>query len=477
MTVVKSVFALLSIILVAPLSIVFVAPLRADERIAGHWEGEIALPAGALQVMVDLELGEGGWRGEIDIPMQGARDLALREVSVSEEQIRFAIAGIPGNPTFAGRLDAGEIRGDFTQGGATLSFRLGRDTVKLPERPQEPKPPFPYDQEEVAYQSGDVHLAGTLTLPKGRGPYPAVLLVSGSGPQDRNEEIFGHKPFLVLADQLTRAGLVVLRVDDRGVGGSSGDTASTTSEELAEDALAGVRFLRAHPRVHPARAGIAGHSEGGLIGPLAASRSEDVAFLVLLAGPGLPGRQILERQLEALGAAAGIPTATLAKQQELQRQALELLEGSLEPAEQEARLREIVRQQLEIAPPGLRPKTPEDLEAAVEQTAAASQNRWMRFFVGYDPRPALRKVKVPVLALCGELDLQVDAQQNLPEIASALTAGGNRDVTTQAMPGLNHLFQHARTGGVDEYGSIEETMSPEVLELITAWILERFGGA
>jgi pimeloyl-ACP methyl ester carboxylesterase len=448
-------------------------PAPPPPPIAGHWEGAIQLPAGELQVMIDLIPGAGGWTGTIDIPQQGAKGLPLEKITVDGEHTRFSIAGVPGEPTFDGKLDGGALHGTFTQGAASLAFRLGREAVKPPRRPQEPQPPFPYQEEEVGYQNGDVHLAGTLTLPPGPGPFPAVLLITGSGAQNRNEELLGHKPFLVLADHLTRAGIAVLRVDDRGVGGSTA-TPGATSADFADDALAGVRFLKGHDRIAKDRIGLLGHSEGGLIAPLAAGRSTDVAFLVLLAGPGVPGYEILPAQVEAISLAGGTPAAKAHQQAELTRASLALVRAEKD----EAALRPKLAKLFQEHPDALDPAelaAAGGLEAFLDAQMKFLSNPWARYFIDYDPRPALRKVRVPVLAVNGELDRQVLPDQNLPAIEKALHEAGNPDVTVRRMPGLNHLFQTAKTGSPDEYAQIEETMSPAVLDLVTRWILDRFG--
>ncbi len=453
--------------------LVFLAPLSslAAQDATGHWEGRIDLGPQSLEVMVDLANDSGSWGGTIDIPAQGAKGLRLGGVAVDGQTVQFAIEGIPGNPTFSGRLAEGKITGEFSQSGQSFPFSLGREAIEPPNRPQEPKPPFPYDEEEVSYSSGDVTLAGTLTLPRGDGLAPAALLITGSGAQDRDEALMGHKPFLVLADHLTRAGIAVLRVDDRGVGGSTGSVATSTSDTFAGDALAGVGFLRNHPKIDSARVGVIGHSEGGLVGPLAASRSGDVAFVVMLAGPGVPGAEILQLQLEQISLTAGVPPETVAEQKKIQARVLEALVAP-ESEERTQRLRELIAAQVDTQGSEM---TAEQRAQTIDSALVQVDNPWFRFFVEYDPRPTLRAVDVPVLAINGELDLQVDADQNLPEIEKSLEYGNNQDFTILRMPKLNHLFQTASTGAVEEYAQIEETMSPEVLEAITSWILERFG--
>ena len=467
---VRSRLALLLLLVVTAGLLSSAAPLIAQDA-SGHWEGKIDLGPQSLDVMVDLTNDSGSWSGTIDIPAQGAKGLPLGGFVVDGDKVQFAIEGIPGNPTFAGSLTEDEITGDFSQGGQSFPFALGRDAIEPPKRPQEPKPPFPYDQEEVSYSSGDVTLAGTLTLPRGDGLAPAALLITGSGAQNRDEELMGHKPFMVLADHLTRAGIAVLRVDDRGVGGSTGNVATSTSDDFAGDALAGVGFLRNHPKIDSARIGLIGHSEGGLVGPLAASRSGDVAFVVMLAGPGVSGAEILSLQLELISRAAGVPPETIAEQKKIQAQMLEALVAP-ESEERTQHLRELIAAQVEAQGSEM---SAEERSQTIDSALKQVDNNWFRFFVAYDPRPTLRAVNVPVLAINGELDLQVDAEQNLPEIEKSLQYGNNQDFTILRMPRLNHLFQTATTGAVDEYAQIEETLSPEVLEAVSGWILERFG--
>ena len=443
---------------------------HAEDRVTGHWEGQIDIPGQPITVKVDLTMNDGDWRGTIDIPTQGAKGLPLSDIHVVEEdgslQVKFSIRGVPGNPTFDGQLQDGAISGTFSQGIATFGFRLSRESVKGPARPQEPKPPFPYKSEEVAFQNGAVNLAGTLTLPQGDGPFPAVLLISGSGLQDRDETLVGHKPFWVLADHLSRAGIAVLRVDDPGIGQSTPHPKPPTTADFATDVEAGVAFLKQDDRM--GRIGLIGHSEGGLIAAIVASRSNDVSFVVLMAGPGVPGAELLWKQNERIFDAAGIAGERKQNLLILLNRLFTIL-TSEDMAEDERRqgVDEIVRKQLEIngTPPA------QQDEAQVRALVEQSLTPWMRYFLTFDPRPALEKIRVPVLALNGELDVQVDADQNLTAIAAALNKGENQDVTVHRLPEHNHLFQHARTGLMNEYGAIEETLSPKVLDLIRDWVL------
>ena len=428
--------------------------------IEGLWQGTLDVGSAKLRLLLKVSRGsEGALGAKLDSLDQGAVDIPVSSVSFEQGALKFAIRGI--GASFEGALskDGVEVAGQFTQGPATLPLVLKRtEKPAATNRPQEPKKPYPYDEEEALYENrkAGVKLAGTLTLPRSEAPAPAVILISGSGAQDRNEAVFGHRPFLVLADHLTRAGIAVLRVDDRGVGGSTGSVGTATSEDFAGDVLAGVEFLKGHKRVNARRIGLAGHSEGGLVAPLVAAQSGDVTFVVLMAGPGVTGEQILYEQGALIAKAAGAPEASIAANRALQQKAFAVIKQETDPATIEAKLREVVKD----VPGG---------EAHVRMAKSA----WFRFFLTYDPAPTLRRVKCPVLAINGELDLQVPPEVNQAAVQAALQAGGNRDVTVLKMARLNHLFQTAKTGGLGEYAQIEETIAPAALETISKWILER----
>lgn len=442
---------------------------QVETQIVGHWEGTIDVPNQPLNVKIDLSKKDGSWNGTIDIPAQGAIGLSLSDIQIDETEeipnVRFSIDGVPGNPTFDGQLQEQIIKGKFTQAGFTFDFHLSREKIAGPSRPQEPKPPFPYKIEEVEYKNGTVNLAGTLTLPAGAGPFPAALLITGSGLQDRDETVFGHKPFWVIADYLTRAGIAVLRVDDPGIGKSTQHPKPPTTANFATDVDAGVAFLMKDKRI--ASVGLIGHSEGGAIASIVASRNDDVKFIILMAAPGVVGSELLRKQNERIYDAMGF--------EEERKQALITLLDSLftiltsdkPDVEVHPQVSIIVRKQFELN--GIDADEVDDrmVQASVNQAV----NPWMRYFLTFNPQPYLRKIKTPVLALNGELDVQVDAEQNITAIAHALEQGGNQYVTIHRIPELNHLFQHAKTGLVNEYAVIEETISPEVLKLIKDWIL------
>ena len=336
-------------------------------------------------------------------------------------------------------------------------------------------PPFPYLEEEVTFTSGDVTLAGTLTLPDGDGRAPAVLLITGSGPQDRNEELIGHKPFLLLADRLTRAGFAVLRVDDRGVGGSTGSDADATFADLAADVGAGLDLLVAHPRVDAAAMGLLGHSLGGYLAPYVASQRDDVAFAILMAGPAVDGFAVLEVQNELLiartlasqGTSQEAIDAAIADQLEFLRTLRPLLQSEdLDAA------RAFARERVEAEVPAEQRPSVDEFEAFIAMQQEAIVAPVFRATLDFDPRPYLEELDVPTLAFFGGLDLQVDAAQSEGPMREALA--GNPDATVIVFEGLNHLMQPATTGLVEEYGAIEVTIDEAVLDTIVGWAAERF---
>lgn len=423
-------------------------------QLAGDWQGSVTFNGVSQTLAVHLQAAGAGWKGSMDAGL--ATGIPLHSIAIAGPKLTFEVGKIAAAYEGTYDLKTGIIGGTWSQGGLKLPLDLHR--VNAGPRPQEPKPPFPYIAENVAYenpQAPGVRLAGTLTLPKGAGPFHAVLLITGSGAQNRDEELMGHKPFLVLADYLTRRGIAVLRVDDRGTAESTGNFAASTTQDFASDAMAGVRFLLARPEIDKKNVGLIGHSEGGIIAPMVAVKMPEIAFIVMLAGSALPGAEIIEDQVYQSNLLAGISPEIAAVNREFERKILTLVMNDPDPEKKVLALADgdpALQQNLKKQLPGMR-------------------SPWYQLFLKYDPRTALRQVKCPVLALNGSKDSQVSPEQNLPAIEAALKAGGNRDATVQTVPGVNHLFQTARSGALSEYREIEETMSPKVLQIIGDWIL------
>ena len=443
--------------------------------LSGDWSGSLVVSGTTLHLVVHfMPKPDGTLTATFDSVDQGAMGLTFTAAQVMGQKVHLDASGI--GASFDGTLDAAgkTITGSWTQGGGALPLTLTR-TNKAPalDRPQEPKPPFPYTATDVTFPGGaaGVMLAGTLTVPPGAGPFPAVVLISGSGRNARNEEIVGHKPFLLLADTLTRRGIAVLRYDKRGVGQSTGSYAQATTEDFARDVQAAQSYLKTQPSIDPKRIGLLGHSEGGLIAPLVASRVPDVAFVVLLAGPGMEGEKILLAQSALIAKAEGASSQEIAEASALNKKVFDISEHEADPAVAKAKVEAVVLAAL----------TPQE-KKSIGDTAkfAETQSRevvspWMRYFLTYDPRPALEKTHCPVLALDGSHDLQVPPAEDLAAIASALKAGGNTQVTVQELPNLNHLFQTSKTGSPSEYGKITETMAPVALTTISDWIAAQTG--
>jgi pimeloyl-ACP methyl ester carboxylesterase len=373
--------------------------------------------------------------------------------------------------------DGARLEGKVLMGGSWRPLQLTR-IKEMPElrRPQEPTKPYPYDEEEVVFTSArsKIRFAGTLTRPRGdRGPYPAVLLMSGSGPDDRNYTAAGHYPFLVLADYLTRRGIAVLRVDDRGVGKSAGVYSQATTADLADDAEAAVAFLNGRKDIDARRIGLIGHSDGALGAALLASRGPDIAFVVMLAGRGVSGEQVMLRQtelgLKALGANAPLVRWNMAAQ----RRVIEVVKREPDAA----RAQKLLLQLYDDINAELTDETRAQMgvPSTFKLRGQAGSTSWLHYFLTVDPRPTLAKLRCPVLALNGDKDVIVSSKDNLPAIETALKAGGNRDITVAELPGLNHLFQTCKVGAPAEYFLIEETIAPAVLQQVGDWIARRTG--
>jgi fermentation-respiration switch protein FrsA (DUF1100 family) len=429
--------------------------------IDGTWMGTLDLGTAKLRVVFHIINTEDGLIATMDSPDQGAKGMPT--TSVTRDGMNLKIEAKSISAVFEGKIaaDLASIDGTFTQMGAPHPLLLKRvkDQAELElKRPQNPVKPYPYREEEVTYENKveNVTLAATLTLPQGKGPFPGVVLITGSGPQDRDETLLGHKPFLVLSDYLTRHGIAVLRADDRGTGKSTGVFANATTADFATDTEAGIAYLKTRPEVDPHKIGLVGQSEGGVIAPMIAARNKDIAFIVMMAGTGVPGDQILPAQSEAIEIASGKSPEEAAKDAAKEREMLTLVETEKDPSTLEKDLKEKM--------------TGEVPEAQIGMQIKQLTSPWFRYFLTYDPATALRKVTCPVLAINGSLDKQVLADQNLPAIHKALQEAGNKHAEIDELPGLNHLFQTAKNGAPSEYAQIEETMSPLALEKIAAWI-------
>jgi len=444
--------------------------------IEGIWQGKLKVPGTELRVVFKISKNpDGTLTATLDSPDQGVTGIPVEEVIFEDNTLRLEVKSA--GAVFEGKVseDFLVIEGEWKQSGGVFPLTVKRvDKAIEILRPQVPKKPYPYTEEEVAYENKEagITLAGTLTLPPGKGPSPAVLLISGSGPQDRNETIYNHHPFLVLADYLTRQGIAVLRVDDRGVGESTGDFSQATSVDFASDVLAGIEYLKTRKEINPEQIGLIGHSEGGLIAPMVAVKSPDVAFIILMAGTGLTGEEILYLQGALISRAMGVSEEDIAKNRQFNEKIFSLIKEEKDKKTIEEKLRQMFMEDWAELNEEEKSRIG-DPEVFLEAQLKSLLSPWLKFFLTYDPKPTLNKVKCPVLAINGEKDLQVPPKENLSAIEEALKVGGNQNYTIKELPGLNHLFQTAQTGLPAEYAKIEETISPVALKIISDWILEQ----
>ena len=442
--------------------------LAMGQDISGDWHGMLEAGGQKIRIVFHLTEGEAGLTATMDSPDQGAFDLPTRSTVFNDNKLEIVMDSPP--IMYTAEYLEGKLLGIFHQAGYEFPLDLQRE--ELPKavynRPQEPKEPFPYRTEEVVFSNpaAGIKLAGTLTLPQQAGIYPTVVMITGSGAQNRDEELMGHKPFMVIADYLTRNGIAVLRYDDRGAGASEGDFSAATSVDFASDASSAVQYLKTRPEI--GKIGLMGHSEGGVIAPMVAAENPDVSFIVLLAGTGIRGDKILDWQSNAILKASGVSQAELDQVRPINRKIYELIIAENEP---ETLKQNIISYMDSVYAQGsLEIPAGSSKDEFIQQTAASLANPWMMFFIKHDPAPTLSKVKCPVLAVNGSKDLQVPSKLNLPVIKKTLQTAGNRKVTTKEYKGLNHLFQHCKSGSPDEYAVIEETFSPKVMKDFTKWI-------
>jgi uncharacterized protein len=451
------------------------AQAAGPDRFVGSWIGELKAGAVTLRVVFNIASSNGVLSATMDSPDQGVKGIPVTRAEAKADSLQLEVKALTG--LYAGTMgaDGKSINGTWTQRGASFPLALKKlESALVLDRPQEPKPPFPYSSIDVTVTDAKagIQLAGTLTIPAGKGPFPAVVLVTGSGPQDRNEELMGHKPFLVVADYLSRNGIAVLRYDDRGTAGSKGDFAAATTMDFADDAEAAFTFLAARREVDPKRVGIVGHSEGGIIAPIVASRNPAVSFIVLLAGPGLRGDRLLAAQGAAIARAGGSSEKDIQSGAELNGKLYAIAEKQGSSADLLAEAKAAFNAAIDGSS-ALTQKQKDDAKANADQIIGPLFTPWFRAFLLLDPAQYLSKVSVPVLALNGTKDLQVPVDVDLPAIEAALKAGGNASYKLVKLDGLNHLFQHAGTGLPDEYGKITETFAPEALAALRDWILAR----
>lgn len=446
--------------------LVISTPLAA-QTVVGDWYGILRVQGMSMKLVFHIAETESGYSATFDSPNEGVAGIPFSSVSLEDDHLVLSAVNI--GATYDATFEHESLKGTWKQGANRLELNMSRTEQKitLPNRPQEPVFPYPYHSEEVRFPNDEagIELAGTLTLPKQGEKFPAVILISGSGPQDRDETFMTHKPFLVLADVLTKQGIAVLRYDDRGFGESTGNHASATSIDFATDAAAAVAFLQAHEKIDHEHIGLIGHSEGGLIAPIVAAGNDDIAFIVLLAGPGVPGLDIQKQQIQSLAPAMGLSPEQLEEEQNNIDQIAAIV--------REHNLGEEVAEKLTSF---FLSKMPEGntfqgmpKDQFIRLQLAELNRPWYKYFIDHNPAEYLQNVDIPILAINGSRDVQV-APENLEYIREATLH--NHQVTITEYEGMNHLFQTCSSCLMSEYSTIETTISEVVLEDLSSWILE-----
>ncbi len=444
----------------------------AQDNIIGSWKGVLKVQSQELPIVFNILEKEGVLSSTMDSPSQGAEGLVTDSTSFVDNLLMINISkyGIK----YVGTFDGISIIGTFTQGGAPFSLNLTRGKYKAEAKLQEPKEPYPYLSEEVVFMNGkaeNIKLSGTLTIPINIKNPPVAILITGSGPQNRDQELLGHKPFLVLSDHLTRRGIAVLRYDDRGTAGSEGNYERATTFDFASDVEAAVAYLRTrNDIIDITKIGLIGHSEGGLIAPMVASEDKKIAFCVLLAAPGISGKEILISQTRKAMELGGVSQNDIEINEQYSSKIYEIC-ANYEGEDSKNEIIAIFGEMRNSSSEMLKSQLTDEV---IEQQVNLLTSPWMRTFIKLDPIEYLTKVNCPVLAINGEKDFQVEATINLEEIEKNLKSANNNDVTIAVLPDLNHLFQTSETGSFSEYASNEETFSPIALEVISNWINDRF---
>ncbi|SDJ21456.1 hypothetical protein SAMN04487898_1023 [Pedobacter sp. ok626] len=463
----KSIYSTIALILLG-------STLFAQEPI-GTWYGTLNIQGTSLPLVFHITKTGSEYATTMDSPQQGAKGMPTSKTTFTNKTLTVEASSIGMKYTGTYVPDSNKINGTFQQGPVHTVLALSNkaeNALAAPQtRPQDPKD-FPYKQEEVTFTNttGGNNLAGTLTLPANGKADKIAVLITGSGPQNRNEELFNHRPFLVLSDYLTRQGIAVLRYDDRGIGKSTGIFSKATTADFADDAEAAVKYLLSRPDLKNMAIGLIGHSEGGMVAPIVASRNPNVKFVVLMAGPGIPITQLLSRQIGDAMKLSGAPSDEVAQKMASNLKVFTVMNDvkdlPLQHAAPEVEL--AIRKELDLEPLEKLDRTAK--ESIVQRTLNQYKTPWFRYFISFDPAIYLTKVKCPVLALNGTLDFQVESTANLAGIKTGLQKAGNKRFEIVPMEGLNHLFQKANTGAESEYGNIEETLNPAALQKISSWI-------
>jgi uncharacterized protein len=446
-----------------------------QKSVVGEWDGKIKMLTMNLNIHLSVKNINKNLEGYLSIPSQDLQDYHLPSFSVVKNKVHFELPSPSGIAKFDGTLKADSVKGTVVQAGINGVFLLGKSKEQnISKSVTSANDPLPYNEEEVAFKSVWILLAGTLTTPKEDKKFPAVILLTGNGPQNRDEDVSGFKVFQKLADYLTRHGIAVLRYDDRGIGGSTGNTMRSTTEDFAGDAVAAIEFLKKQKNIDPTKIGFIGHSEGAVIAAIASTISKDVAFIVTMSGPGVPGTEVLLEQQKLILQSGNVPNNLIQQNLDLQKKINEALINDKDLSSVRKDIQAFAEKDYAALNPNVK-KAIKDKKAYINSTVDSQlmifDNPWFRFYAKYDPAEAWKKVKVPLLLLYGDLDLQVPVNQNKPKVEAALNTGGFKNFKTVVFPKANHLYQNAKTGSPGEYSELKKEFVSGFLDTISNWII------
>lgn len=443
------------------------------KKIDGSWSGKIEMMGMKLDFEVTFKTVTDSISGTMKIPAQTDKDINLAKIKYTFPGLKFEMPAGPGTAVFDGKFEGDTVRGIMKQAGMEGKFYLAsgklKEIVKDTMAPEEK----PYKIEEVAFTNAENTFAGTLTIPFTRGKHPAVIMITGSGAQNRDEELFGFKPFAVIADYFTTRGIAVLRYDDRGFGESKGKKVSeSTTHDFAEDVIEAVKYLQSRDDINPEQIGLCGHSEGGIVAPLAATMNENIAFIILIAGTSVKGIDIIQEQSRLIMKANNSSDSEIEKSQLLYSKLYQSTVTDTGWNDLKLMIKDLILAESKSETDSAKAADEKNAETMAEMQLQGLRSNWFKYFLAYDPYPALTKVKCPVLALFGELDLQVPPSQNKGPMEEALSKSKTKDYKIIVMPKANHLFQSANTGSPTEYGVLPKEFVPEFLDTMSNWILE-----
>lgn len=458
-------------LLVVVFAFLFFNSVNAQTDLSGDWSGAISIAGMDLEIITHFKSDGGALSGTIDIPEQSAYGLPLSNFVYNAPAFSFDLEIPNQTAKFKGSVSGDSIAGSFSQAGLTGKFFLARGLKK--EVVEEKI----FKEEEVTFKNGDITFAGTLSIPPKKGRHPAVVMITGSGPQNRDEIVAGFKIFKVMADFLTTNGIAVLRYDDRGVGKSTGKPVNeSTSEDFATDVMAAMDFLKRRDDINAEQIGLIGHSEGGLVAPMVAAKRDDVAFIVCVAGTGVNGMEIILEQTRLIMLANGEDSAKVEKDVADGRVVMGMIVNGAGDDEVKGVIRRMKVEEYEkmdSAGKSVIEDKDKWVEEDVKNIFAAFSSTWMKFFLKFEPVTVLEKTRCPALMLFGGLDLQVPVKQNEGPMREALTRAGNKDFEVKTFEKANHLFQEAGNGSPNEYMTLKKEFVGGFLDYVLGWIGKR----